>query len=357
MQVEFLKDDDIEECNDFHNRAYGSNRTLKQWHWQFDPLLGGKRPFVVAKEGGRVVGTQALMPITMLDAVGDILTAKSEETLVDSSMRGKGVFQKMYEPLMAYAREQGVKAIWGFTPAHKAFEGVGFHVPDRTSQLVQPLSLRAAAAFGDAVGTGLRRMVLSTAIGAAALVSAARVALASDRTGGIRLQVLEQPPTEAGALCREFVRGWGGVTILRDPAYLKWRYYDNPAVRATLLGAYRGEALVGWIAFSLDEASIGYVVDAMVLRAEDAQQILHALMLHAVLTLRSAGAVAIRSWRLNAHPFDQLISKVARGLGFYLLRRGEPVVLYLADGQEAASSLSLWNDWFVTRAYTQGEVG
>lgn len=357
MQVEFLRDEDIEECNDFHNRAYGSKRTLAQWHWQFAPLLGGKRPFVVAKEGGRVVGTQALMPITMLDAAGDILTAKSEETLVDPSMRGKGVFQKMYEPLTAYALAQGVKAIWGFTPAHKAFEGIGFHVPDRTSQLVHPLSVRASAAFGDAVGTGLRRVVISAAIGAASLVSAARVALASDRSRGLRLEVLEQPPLAADALCRQFVRGWGGTTILRDRAYLQWRYYDNPAVRATLLGAYRGETLVGWVAYALDEASIGYIVDAVVLREPDAPQILHALMLQAVLTLRAAGAVAIRSWRLNAHPFDQLITEVARALGFYLLRRGEPVVLYLAEGKDAAASLSVWDDWFVTRAYTQGDVG
>jgi len=357
MLIEFLKDDDIEECNDFHNRAYGSKRTLEQWHWQFNHLLMGKRPFIVAKEGGRVVGTQALMPITMLDAAGDILTAKSEETLVDSSMRGKGVFQKMYDPLTAYALEQGVKVIWGFTPANKAFEAIGFQVPGRTSQLVHPLSVRAAAAFGDSVGTGMRGATMSAAIGVASFVSAALVALALDRSGGIRLEVLEQPPAEAGPLCREFVRGWGGTTILRDSAYLKWRYYDNPAVRATLLGAYRGDTLVGWMAYSLDESSIGYIVDTIVLRTEHAPQILHALMLQAVLILRAAGAVAIRSWRLNAHPFDQLISKVARRLGFYLLRRGEPVVLYLAPDLDSSASLAVWNDWFVTRAYTQGVVG
>lgn len=357
MYVEFLKDEDIEECNDFHNRAYRSKRSLAQWHWQFASPLGGKRPFVVAKEGGHVVGTQALMPITMLDSAGDVLTAKSEETLVDSSMRGKGVFQKMYEPLMAFALEQGVKAIWGFTPAHKAFEGIGFHVPDRTSQLVHPLSVRAAAAFGDAVGSGWRKAAWATAIGAASVVSSTHLALARDRSRGIRLEVLERPPTEAEALCRGFVQGWGGTTILRDQAYLKWRYYDNPSVRATLLGAYRGDTLVGWLAYSLDEASIGYIVDAIVLRTEDAPQVLHALMLQAVLTLRSAGAVAVRSWRLNAHPFDQLISKVALRLGFFLLRRGEPVVLYLATGEDAAQSMSAWDDWFVTRAYTQGETG
>jgi hypothetical protein len=219
------------------------------------------------------------------------------------------------------------------------------------------LSVRAAAAFGNAVGTGMRRAAYSAAIAAACFVSASRVALASDRCRGLRLEILERPPSEAGALCREFVRGWGGTSILRDQSYLNWRYYDNPAVRATLLGAYSGDTLVGWVAYSLDEASIGYIVDAIVLRNEDAQLVLHALMLQAVLTLRAAGAVAIRSWRLNAHPFDQLISKVARSLGFYLLQRGEPVVLYLAPEKDAVASLAVWDNWFVTRAYTQGEVG
>jgi len=355
MDIEFLRDDDIVECNDFHNHAYKSKRTLKQWHWQFDLPLGYKRPFVVAKEGGRIVGTQALMPIIMLNASSDILTAKSEETLVDSSMRGKGVFHKMYEPLIGYAIEQGVKSIWGFTPAFKPFKDVGFHVPTRTSQLVHPFSVRAGEAFGDALGRGSRRVAMNACIAAASVLSAARLALSSDQSRGVRLQFLDQPPTEAGSLCRKFVRGWGGTTILRDQAYLKWRYYDNPSVRATLVGAYRGEVLIGWMAYSLDDASVGYIVDAIVLCTEDAEQVLQALMLKAVLALRAAGALAIRSWRLNDHPFDKLITKVALRLGFFLLRRGEPVVLYEMQGNEA--SLSVWNDWFVTRAYTQGEMG
>lgn len=230
-------------------------------------------------------------------------------------------------------------------------------MPNRTSQLVHPLSSRAAATFGEAIGKGARRVALSVAIGAAFLISSARLALASDGSRGIRLEVLEQAPAEAGALCREFVRGWGGTTILRDQAYLTWRYFDNPAVRATLLGAYRGDKLVGWVAYSLDQASIGYIVDAMVIRSDESEQVLHALMLRAVLVLRAAGAVAIRSWRINEHPFDQLISKVARRIGFYRLQRGEPVVLYLAEGRDASTSQAVWDEWFVTRAFTQGEVG
>jgi GNAT superfamily N-acetyltransferase len=357
MKISFIAEDDIEECNEFHNRAYGVRRTLSQWHWQFDRLLGGRRAFVVAKENGRVVGTQALMPIIMNDAKGDVLTAKSEETLVDSSMRGKGVFQKMYEPLMQLALSHGVKAIWGFTPAYKVFEGIGFIVPDRTSQLVYPLSGRAAVAFGDVLGGGFRRTAMMAAISMASVVSAARIAIASKNNHEIRLEILTHSPDQAEALCREFVHDWGGQTILRDKAYLQWRYYENPVVRATLLGAYRGDALVGWVAYSLDEQSLGYIVDAMVLRTHDVRQILRLLILQVVMKLRAGGAVAIRGWHLNNHPFDQLITEVARDLGFYLVRFGEPVVLYLSPNQDPQGTLSVWDDWYVSRAYTQGEAG
>lgn len=357
MKINFLSDDDINECNLFHNRAYGVNRTLTQWHWQFDVLLGGIRPFIVAKENNRIVGTQALMPILMHNADGDILTAKSEETLVDPSMRGKGVFQKMYEPLMAHALSHGVKAVWGFTPASKAFEGVGFSIPAKTSQLVCPLSPRAADAFGTMIGKGLRRLSIKTAIAAATVFSSARLGVASSNYDGVRLEVLTKAPSEAGTLSREFIRGWGGVTILRDQSYLQWRYFDNPVIRATLLGAYQGDILVGWLAYSIDESSVGYIVDTMVVRCEDAEEILNAMMLRAVLALRSAGAVAVRTWSLNNHKFDRIIFNVARNLGFYSVKRGEPVVLYLAQDLDIHSTIRDWDDWFVTRAYTQGEVG
>jgi hypothetical protein len=111
VKINFLVDCNIEECNDFHIRAYGVNRTLSRWYWQFDSLLEGTHPFVVAKKNGHIVGTQALMPIIMHDGLNIILTAKSQETIVDPSMRGQGVFQKMYELLMSHALSHGVKAI------------------------------------------------------------------------------------------------------------------------------------------------------------------------------------------------------------------------------------------------------
>jgi predicted GNAT family acetyltransferase len=237
MKIEFLDDDDIEECNDFHNRAYDTNRSLKQWHWQFDGLIGGRRPFIVAKDGGRIVGTHALMPIKMINSKEVFLTAKSEETLVDSSMRGRGVFQKMYEPLMSFIHEQDVRSVWGFTPANKSFENIGFYVPGKTSQLVHPLSHRAFDVFQSQIQSGIKRPLFKVAIGMASILSATRLAMASRHNSEIEIKIIEEPIFDADIFCKKFVSDWGGVTIFRDQKYLQWRYFDNHKVKATLIGA------------------------------------------------------------------------------------------------------------------------
>jgi hypothetical protein len=147
------------------------------------------------------------------------------------------------------------------------------------------------------------------------------------------------------------------VTIFRDQRYLQWRYFDNPKVKATLIGAYKNNQLMGWLAFSLDESSVGYIVDALVLKGTDSKKILKKLLLEATLSLRDAGAIAIRGWHINKHPFDQYFLKVACELGFYFVKKGEPVVLLLTAQGKETSSLSNWDEWYVTRAYTQGESG
>lgn len=358
MLVEWLRDEDIAEANDFHNRAYGTARTLAQWRWEFDRPIGSVRPFAVAKEEGRIVGTQALMPITLVTPKGSVLTAKSEETLVDASMRGRGVFQAMYAPLFDVARVNGVQAIWGFTPAFKPFEGIGFNIPARTSQLVYPFNANATDALGAAAAVaGWRRRALRVALTGAAVLSSACVAVSRRGVPGLELKVLERPPADAGDLCREFVTSWGGATILRDEAYLRWRFYDNPFTKATLVGAFRNGKLLGWLAYSLDASSIGYLVDAIVPREPSASGVLGALVSHCLGILKAAGAVAVRSWHVNQHPFDLELLRVAKSLGFYHVRRGEPVVLRLEEGLELFDELRSWNSWFVSRAFTQGESG
>ena len=81
---------DAPACNDFHNSYYGTSRTLAQWQWEFgrSPANNGSLPFVMALADSTVVGTQALIPIQLVDSRGAYWSGKSEETLVAESMRG-----------------------------------------------------------------------------------------------------------------------------------------------------------------------------------------------------------------------------------------------------------------------------
>jgi hypothetical protein len=94
----------------FHNTAYGESRTEDQWLWQFGhtTLPDGTLPFVVAKLGGRVVGTQARIPIRAVSESGDFLTGKFEEILLALGCRGQGVFDRMYDLLCKIAQEMGI---------------------------------------------------------------------------------------------------------------------------------------------------------------------------------------------------------------------------------------------------------
>jgi hypothetical protein len=78
----------------------------------------------------QVIGTQCAIPLYVTNASGEkILTAKSEDTLVDSAYRGRNIFEKMYALLFDECRRAGIVAIWGFTYAIKPFNKLGFDIP------------------------------------------------------------------------------------------------------------------------------------------------------------------------------------------------------------------------------------
>ena len=141
VKIRLANQGDFKTCNALHNAAYDSARSLEQWAWTFNSSLFSEADlhFVLAEDEGKIVGTQALMPIQMIDAGGVYWSAKSEETLVDLEYRGQGLFEKMYEKAFEVARESNFESIWGFTPARKSFERVGFEIPQDTSQLFRPL--------------------------------------------------------------------------------------------------------------------------------------------------------------------------------------------------------------------------
>ncbi|MEJ1236522.1 GNAT family N-acetyltransferase [Chryseolinea sp. T2] len=140
-------------ANDFFNVTYKTNRSLKDFEWEFSHGPFGPAIYVVAIDQEvtdtiKVVGIQCAIPISLVNSAGDrVMTAKSEDTLVDPSYRGQKIFERMYEMLFDACKNAGIKYIWGFTPARKAFERIGFQIPFQAHQALMVMNPRKAYAY------------------------------------------------------------------------------------------------------------------------------------------------------------------------------------------------------------------
>jgi GNAT superfamily N-acetyltransferase len=376
MRIRLATPEDALACNAFYNQYYTDKRTLDQWKWEFCSSLyrGPMVPFVLVEDGGRVVGTQAMIPVPMIDNQGTFWTAKSEETLVDPHYRGKRLFARMYELLFDYAKRNDIQAIWGFTPAERAFKRLGFAVPGGTSQLFRPFSGRSVKILSDRyyarkekaqrsalkiiggvlAGTGL-------SIVSSALYLSQQIVERRTFKEGLHLKTLADPPEEIGELSVSFVKQWGGATIFRSADYLRWRIFANPHVSAMVRAVYMSNQLLGWVIYALDDDSMGYIVDLMAI-ADSADElsaiaVTKILLRDAVKRLQKAGAVGVRAWQINDHPFGRLVAQPMKRMGFFLMRRGHQVVVYPQLDTIERQSLNFFDNWYITRLYTQGLLG
>ncbi len=140
IEIRLLENNQYELANNFFNNVYKTNRTIENFRWEFVDGPEGKAIYVIAVDTSetsfvKIAGIQCAIPIELMNADGSyILTAKSEDTLVHPDYRGQKLFEKMYALLFYECKKAGVKYIWGFTPAVKAFERLGFEIPFQTTQ-------------------------------------------------------------------------------------------------------------------------------------------------------------------------------------------------------------------------------
>lgn len=124
------EDSDIDRINNFYNEIYKKHRTYDQFFWEYNSAPAGRALYVIAELNGNVVGTQCAIPYYVITKSNEqILTAKSEDTLVSPNHRGKSIFENMYTLLIEACRNNNIEFIWGFTYAHKPFKKIGFEIP------------------------------------------------------------------------------------------------------------------------------------------------------------------------------------------------------------------------------------
>jgi hypothetical protein len=152
IEIRLLKISEIDFVNDLYNTVYKKSRSKAEFEWEFISGPAGKAIYIVAvdteKTGNPIIGTQAAIPLKMQNHLcQEILTAKSEDTLLDPNYRGKKIFDKMYQLLFSACKDAGIEVIWGFTYAKKPFEKLGFEIPFDSLQGIMPLETIKSASY------------------------------------------------------------------------------------------------------------------------------------------------------------------------------------------------------------------
>lgn len=87
----------------------------KIWEWEYESLPGTVRAIIMREN--EVVGSQVMLPIMMNIGGRDVKAGKSETSYLDESLRGKGLFKKLYHFGEDESLKAGMQFLWGYTTA------------------------------------------------------------------------------------------------------------------------------------------------------------------------------------------------------------------------------------------------
>ena len=312
-----------------------------------------------------MVGTQWLIPIQFIDRTGVYWTAKSEQTLVAPEARGQNVFKGMYDFVFRHSEKNGIRVIWGYTQARKAFERIGFAIPATSrDELVSNISAGALSSPASLINPRHLGGVVLRGLEAWRGRARRRLVRQSVAALDIDLRPWDHVPKGVATLSEQFVRQWGGATIFRDEAFLTWRLMGNPFVPVRLIGAYQ----VGYVAFAINRAqSFGSLVD-VVCATPDADEelnehIVARLLLAAIHEMEVAHVQKCHSWSVNEHPFDSIVSSVLLNMGFRRQDKPSNVVLFPSpaysgsDFRDPDCKFDDYSSWYVSLLFMQGHRG
>lgn len=316
-----------------------SGRLHAYYRWKYGD--GESERVRVALDGDNLVGVVAMLPrrvrvggrtVTAFE-MGDISTAACH--------RRQGVFSRLGREACAASATAAaftyVKPNEESTPV--LLTRLGFTPLADMQTLVRPV--RISRLLAHRLGRPLPPMVSGSL----------------DRLFAIRPPAAGLAVTRERTFSDEFDRFWETVAddypaiVVRDRAYLTWRYTDNPTPYVTLAardgaGGLRGYAVA--LVVQWGARRIGYLVDLLTAARDRAAQ---RALVHGVLrACCNDGALAVHTWIVKAAGSSQSSLRASlRALGF--LPRGTGRVLWrpAADGLPASPRA-----WYLTMSDFDG---
>jgi len=230
VKYRLAQEKDYERINNFHNCIYKSNRTLKQFYWEFNNCPFGKSIYVIAEDEGEIVGTNCVIPIDLVTSDKTIIrSGKSEDTLVDPKYRGQNIFYNIYDFLFEKCRENGIQVIWGFTSAKKPFKKLGFSIPFDHQQSLAVNNIWRSYKYLSSLNIKNKILDKVKIFGLCSLSKINVIGRLQSKLTGYRITIDEKIIEGVDKIIDSNLSTLeASFSILQNSEFQEWRIYQNP---------------------------------------------------------------------------------------------------------------------------------
>lgn len=341
------RDEDAAELTELINRGYGIHRDLRYWQWKFQDNPAGRALSCLVERDGRCVAHFGGLPARFIVQGIPRLGVQDVDDFVEAELRTFRGAAQLNRCRVEINRKAGADFLFGFSieeTSQISQMQFGYELVDHIPRLVRVLDYRPLL--------GRRRLMRGLA-----------------PLAGLRNRLSPHPSLEDMALPagtrmesidrfdQRFDRFWQTIAgdypimVIRDAAYLNWRYVEIPSVdtaRFALLDEGSGE-VCGFIVLSENYENLtrGRILELVTPRHDDGR-IAIALLAQAFDHFRQCGAALVAAWMLpHCHLYDPLLQS-----GFRPRRdRGRDIVFRNSDLSSPAIPSELATDptnWFLT---------
>lgn len=361
IEISLMKESEIEAVISFYNDLYKDNRTKEKFVWEFFHTPAGQAIYVIAKdsETQQIIGTQCAIPIELITHTGNtILTAKSEDTLVDPNYRGLNIFDNMYQLLFEKCRERGIKYLWGFTSAKKPFLKLGFEIPFGHSQSTMVMNIAAAYKYLASLNPKNNFLAQFKIMGlciASKMLTIKRLFISS-KVANAKYNYSESgKKIQENAHIPHLSTSYKGFSIKADLPFLRWRIENNPYhTQIFNVYFYQNSEIVANLIFNHHKNGVWYLIldtYAASLSVDEKKIILNRTI--DLLQEKENNTLSlIRTWDFSHNEYGKSEIGLREKVGFVHLERG---ISFVWKSLDDANKLNV-SDFNLSRIASQGMV-
>lgn len=300
-------------------RCFAENdapKDLDHLRWQYLDRPGGKplADVAVAEVEGEEVFAAIYATFPSRFVVDGALTVacQSLDTMTDRRFRKRGLFRELATRLYARLADDGYALVYGF-PNSQSVHGfkkyLGWSIDAPAPFLVRPLRTGLVARRFLGEKAGMLDLPLPAGLGVRRLDTVSRSHTFDERFDTLWEQT------------RLTVRSG----LVRDAAYLAWRFDRNPRFDYETMVATRGHDLLGFVTYRVADKHGGRLGYVMELAEAPGSAVAAPLLAEALRAMRAAGTEMAMAWSLPG----TVTHGTLRRLGFLSLpERVRPIELH-----------------------------